>query len=90
MVQEKQKKERFDWTLFFILFLFFIISVVAIASAQATDTESLGGESMHTRTSGVAHYSAKDDPDCLAIIRRLFRDMQSEKPAATAPADTGD
>lgn len=41
MVQEKQKKERFDWTLFFILFLFFIISVVAIASAQATDTESV-------------------------------------------------
>lgn len=50
-------------------------NLVKGAIGQATDTESLGGESMHTRTSGVAHYSAKDDPDCLAIIRRLFRDL---------------
>ena len=55
-------------------------NLVKGAIGQATDTESLGGESMHTRTSGVAHYSAKDDTDCLAIIRRLFREL----PAAPA------
>ena len=55
-------------------------NLVKGAIGQATDTESLGGESMHTRTSGVAHYSAKDDADCLAIIRRLFREL----PAAPA------
>lgn len=50
-------------------------NLVKGAIGQATDSESLGGESMHTRTSGVAHYSAKDDAACLAIIRRLFRDL---------------
>src|SRR5205085_2869744 len=50
-------------------------NLVKGAIGQSTDTETLGGESMHTRTSGVAHYSAKDDPDCLLIIRRLFRDL---------------
>src|SRR4029079_10224216 len=50
-------------------------NLVKGAIGQATDAESLGGESMHTRTSGVAHYSAKDDADCLAIIRRLFREL---------------
>ena len=57
-------------------------NLVKGAIGQATDAESLGGESMHTRTSGVAHYSAKDDADCLAIIRRLFREL----PAAPAQA----
>ena len=41
MVNEKQPKERFDWTLLFILFLFFVISIVAIASAQTTDLDAV-------------------------------------------------
>ena len=58
-------------------------NLVKGAIGQATDTESLGGESMHTRTSGVAHYSAKDDADCLAIIRRLFRELPPPRPGRT-------
>src|SRR3954449_583482 len=50
-------------------------NLVKGAIGQTTDSESLGGESMHTRVSGVAHHSAKDDADCLALIRRLFRDL---------------
>ena len=42
-------------------------NLVKGAIGQVIDAESLGGESMHTRISGVAHYTAKDDPDCLAI-----------------------
>jgi len=30
---------------------------------------------MHSRVSGVAHYSAKEDADCLTMIRRLFVDL---------------
>lgn len=62
-------------------------NLVKGAIGQSTDSESLGGESMHTRVSGVAHYSAKDDPDCLAIIRQLFREFPAalERPHGTAP-----
>src|SRR5690606_18072018 len=34
METQQKLADRFDWTLFFILFLFFIISIVAISSAQ--------------------------------------------------------
>jgi acetyl-CoA carboxylase carboxyltransferase component len=50
-------------------------NLVKGAIGQTTDSESLGGETMHTSVSGVAHYSAKDDAECLATIRRLFRDL---------------
>jgi acetyl-CoA carboxylase carboxyltransferase component len=30
---------------------------------------------MHTTVSGVAHYMAKDDAECLALIRQRFRDL---------------
>ena len=63
-------------------------NLVKGAIGQATNAESLGGESMHTKVSGVAHYSAKDDPDCLNIIRRLFRDLlpAPERPDGSLPA----
>jgi 3-methylcrotonyl-CoA carboxylase beta subunit len=50
-------------------------NLVKGAIGQSTDTEALGGATMHTRVSGVAHYAAKDDPDCLSIVRRLFHDL---------------
>jgi 3-methylcrotonyl-CoA carboxylase beta subunit len=63
-------------------------NLVKGAVGQSVDAESLGGESMHTRTSGVAHYSAKDDVDCLSIIRRLFRDLRTapHRPQGAAPS----
>src|SRR5689334_22401501 len=50
-------------------------NLVKGAVGQQTEAEALGGESMHTSVSGVAHYSAKDDADCLGIVRRLFTDL---------------
>ncbi|HZN26029.1 MAG TPA: acyl-CoA carboxylase subunit beta [Burkholderiales bacterium] len=50
-------------------------NLVKGAIGQSIDAESLGGAGLHTRTSGVAHYMAKDDADCLALIRRLFGEM---------------
>ena len=39
-----------------------------------------GGARMHTSSSGVAHFMAKDDAACLELIRQKFRSM----PAAPA------
>ena len=55
-------------------------NLVKGAIGQSIDAESLGGAIMHTRSSGVAHYTAKDDADCVALIRRKFRDLR--EPAA--------
>ena len=55
-------------------------NLVKGAIGQAIDAESLGGASMHTRTSGVAHYTAKDDADCLAQIRGLFHHFPEAPP----------
>ena len=57
-------------------------NLVKGATGKVVDSESLGGAKMHTAVSGVAHYMAKDDDDCLAMIRQRFRDLP---PAAAAP-----
>ena len=50
-------------------------NLVKGAVGQSIDAESLGGARMHTSASGVAHYMAADDHDCLQKIREKFRDM---------------
>src|SRR6266852_6579818 len=44
-------------------------NLVKGATGQVIDAESLGGAKLHTETSGVAHYMAKDDEECLAMVR---------------------
>jgi acetyl-CoA carboxylase carboxyltransferase component len=55
-------------------------NLVKGAVGQVVDAESLGGARMHTASSGVAHFMAKDDSACLQMIRQKFRAM----PAAPA------
>jgi len=50
-------------------------NLVKGAVGQVVDAESLGGASLHTEKSGVAHYSAKDDEDCLRLIRQKIREL---------------
>src|SRR5450755_3842913 len=50
-------------------------NLVKGAVGQVVDAESLGGASLHTRVSGVAHYSAKDDAACLKLIREKVREL---------------
>src|SRR5881628_977231 len=45
-------------------------NLVKGATGQSIDQESLGGARLHTAVSGVAHYLAKDDTECLALIRQ--------------------
>jgi 3-methylcrotonyl-CoA carboxylase beta subunit len=57
-------------------------NLVKGAVGQTVDAESLGGAAMHTSASGVAHFMAKDDADCLALIRQRFAQMP---PPSTSP-----
>src|SRR5450755_1487012 len=52
-------------------------NLVKGATGKVVDSESLGGAKMHTSVSGVAHYMAANDDDCLDMIRRRFRDLPS-------------
>src|ERR1700677_1461342 len=49
-------------------------NLVKGAVGLVVSAEALGGASLHTETSGVAHYKAKDDADALAIIKTKLRD----------------
>jgi 3-methylcrotonyl-CoA carboxylase beta subunit len=55
-------------------------NLVKGATGQSIDQESLGGARLHTAVSGVAHYMATDDADCLARIRQRFRQLPEPRP----------
>jgi acetyl-CoA carboxylase carboxyltransferase component len=55
-------------------------NLVKGAVGQVVDAESLGGARLHTASSGVAHFMAKDDSACLELIRQKFRALPSPQP----------
>ena len=55
-------------------------NLVKGATGQTIDAEPLGGARLHTAISGVAHYMAADDADCLARIRQRFRALPEAAP----------
>src|SRR5207248_11570626 len=58
-------------------------NLVKGATGKVIESEPLGGAHLHTAISGVAHYMAKDDADCLAQIRQRFRQLP-HAPASVA------
>ncbi|MBM3794502.1 MAG: hypothetical protein FJW31_10610 [Acidobacteria bacterium] len=67
-------------------------NLVKGATGQTVDPEALGGARMHMQVSGVAHRLAKDDAECLSLIRQQFRQMaaptaQPHGMPATRPID---
>ncbi len=56
-------------------------NLVKGAVGQVVDSESLGGATMHTTVSGVAHYAAKDDSECLELIRQRVRELRPGPPS---------
>src|SRR6201988_3318145 len=55
-------------------------NLVKGAVGQVVDAESLGGARLHTASSGVAHFMAKDDSASLELIRQKFRAMPPAPP----------
>src|ERR1700741_3238482 len=57
--------------------------------------DKLGGATTHNEVSGVAHFMAHDDRECIAMVREILRFLPSNKladpprPAFTHPADRG-
>lgn len=58
-------------------------NLVKGATGQKVDGETLGGAKMHNAVSGVAHYRAKNDEECLTQIRELIVKLP---PPQTLPA----
>ncbi len=46
--------------------------VVKSVTAEEVSFEELGGASVHSSTSGVCHYVAENEADCMFLIRKLF------------------
>jgi acetyl-CoA carboxylase carboxyltransferase component len=67
-------------------------NLVKGATGQSIDQESLGGAHLHNATSGVAHYAAKNDEDCLEMIRARFRQFPAppSSPPHSEPAKSAD
>ena len=60
-------------------------NLVKGATGQSVDSEALGGATMHTEVSGVAHYACEDDASCLVKMRELVARLAP--PPRTAPHD---
>ncbi|HXG92430.1 MAG TPA: acyl-CoA carboxylase subunit beta [Blastocatellia bacterium] len=55
-------------------------NLVKGAVGQSVDSETLGGARMHTEISGVAHFRAKNDEECLAKLRELVSELPPPPP----------
>jgi 3-methylcrotonyl-CoA carboxylase beta subunit len=53
-------------------------NLVKGATGQTIDGETLGGASTHTAISGVAHYTADDDPHCLQLLREMIARLPAD------------
>ena len=60
-------------------------NLVKGATGQSVDGETLGGATMHTEVSGVAHYALDDDAACLGKLRDLVERLAP--PPRLAPHD---
>jgi len=63
--------------------------LVKMATGEEADEESLGGASMHARTSGSADHLATDELDALRLGRQVVRNLHHRKhgPGPSRPAD---
>jgi propionyl-CoA carboxylase beta chain len=51
--------------------------VIKAVTHEEVSREELGGAMVHNSTSGVAHFAAADDKECLLLIRELFSFLPS-------------
>ncbi|HYN84985.1 MAG TPA: acyl-CoA carboxylase subunit beta [Pyrinomonadaceae bacterium] len=65
-------------------------NLVKGATGQTIDNETLGGARTHTEISGVAHYRAKDDAECVAKIREVVAELPAAPPATVSMTEPRD
>jgi 3-methylcrotonyl-CoA carboxylase beta subunit len=65
-------------------------NLVKGATGQTIDAETLGGAVTHTEISGVAHYAAENDGDCLATLRELVSQLPSPTALVAARLESED
>lgn len=58
-------------------------NLVKGATGESSNAEDLGGATMHTTISGVAHHKARNDQDCIAMLRARFRELPPGQPTTT-------
>ncbi|HEU4584499.1 MAG TPA: carboxyl transferase domain-containing protein, partial [Gemmatimonadaceae bacterium] len=67
-------------------------NLVKGATGQVIDAETLGGAVTHTEISGVAHYRARDDAECIvklrALVQRTKRECAPPEPALRPASDS--
>jgi acetyl-CoA carboxylase carboxyltransferase component len=64
--------------------------VIKDVTGEEVSFEDLGGTKVHTERSGVAQFSAKDDEECLSVIKRLLSYLPSNNRERPPVLDTGD
>ena len=62
-------------------------NLVKGATGQVVDGEALGGARAHTEVSGVAHYRAANDPECLRRIREYVARLPASAPPLATVGD---
>lgn len=63
-------------------------NLVKGATGQTIDNETLGGAMTHNSISGVAHFRAKDDKECIAKIRELVGELPAKDPTRVSIEDS--
>jgi len=58
--------------------------LVKAATGEDVSAEDLGGADLHTRESGVADHLAVDDAHALAVVRRIVKNLNLNKPISLA------
>lgn len=64
--------------------------VIKTVTGEEVTAEELGGAMSHNSLSGVAHFAAENDEDCLEQIRRLLSFIPSNNLENPPTVDTGD
>jgi 3-methylcrotonyl-CoA carboxylase beta subunit len=63
-------------------------NLVKGATGQSIDNETLGGARTHTELSGVAHYRAKNDEECIAKLREIVAELPASKTSVLATVES--
>ncbi len=65
-------------------------NLVKGATGQKVDGETLGGAKMHNAISGVAHYRAKNDEECIGQIREIVSELPAKPPTRVSVIESTD